>query len=104
MVMSGMDRHMISGTWDGIGFVEVGSLGCGLVTVRLRDAIEIIIQGDEVVIYLLEYLRHRVNHCFLQVKPEYPSLLLAFISYFPHLLSSNHKSTQTCIYHYFRLN
>jgi hypothetical protein len=38
--------------------------------VRLHDAIEIVIQGDEVVIYLLEYLRHIVNHCFLHVKPE----------------------------------
>jgi hypothetical protein len=52
-VMSGMDPHMISETWGGFGldgFVEVGSLGCGSVTVRLRDAINIIIWGDEVVI------------------------------------------------------
>jgi hypothetical protein len=53
-----------------VGFVEVGSLGCGSVTVRLRDVIEIVIQGAEVVIHLLEYLRHIVNHCFLHVKPE----------------------------------
>jgi hypothetical protein len=49
MVMSGMDPHMISGTWDGfwlslwLGCVKVGLLGCGSVMVRLRDAIEIII-------------------------------------------------------------
>jgi hypothetical protein len=48
-VMSGMDPHMISGTWDGLlvksllGCVEVGLLGCGSVMVRLCDAIEVII-------------------------------------------------------------
>jgi hypothetical protein len=47
-VMSGMDPHMISWNlrWDWIGlvgFVEVGSLGCGSITVRLRDAIEFVI-------------------------------------------------------------
>jgi hypothetical protein len=47
-VNSGMDPHMISGTWDGflvkswLGCVEVGLLGCGSVMVRLRDAIEVI--------------------------------------------------------------
>jgi hypothetical protein len=47
MVMSGMDPHMISGTRDGflvmswLGFVEVGLLGYGSFTVRLRDAIEV---------------------------------------------------------------
>jgi hypothetical protein len=51
-VMSGMDPHMISGTWDGfwlslwLGCVEVGLLGCGSVMVRLRDAIKIIIFGE----------------------------------------------------------
>jgi hypothetical protein len=53
-----------------VGFVEVRSLACGSVTVRLHDAIEIVIRGDEVVIYLLEYLRHIVNHTILHVKPE----------------------------------
>jgi hypothetical protein len=48
-VMSDMDPHMISGTRDGFWLslwlhcVEVGLLGCGSVTVRLRDAIEIVI-------------------------------------------------------------
>jgi hypothetical protein len=48
-VMSGMDPHMISGTWGDfwlslwLGCVEVGLLGCGSVAVRLCDAIEIII-------------------------------------------------------------
>jgi hypothetical protein len=48
-VMSGMDPHMISGIWDEfwlspwLGCVKVGLLGCGSVTVRLRDAIEIVI-------------------------------------------------------------
>jgi hypothetical protein len=48
-VMSSMDPHMISGTWDEfwlslqLGCVEVGLLGCGSVTVRLRDAIKIVI-------------------------------------------------------------
>jgi hypothetical protein len=48
MIMSGMDPHMISGTWDGfwlslwLGCVEVGLLGCWLVTMRLRDAIELL--------------------------------------------------------------
>jgi hypothetical protein len=43
-VMSGIDPHMISETWDGfwLGCVEVGLLGCGLVKVRLRDAIEVV--------------------------------------------------------------
>jgi hypothetical protein len=49
MVMSGMDPHMISGTWDGFwlslwfGCVEVGLLGCGSVTVRIHDVIETVI-------------------------------------------------------------
>jgi hypothetical protein len=48
MVMSGMDPHMISENWDGfllsLGWVvsKWVLLGCGLVTVRLRDAIEAI--------------------------------------------------------------
>jgi hypothetical protein len=48
-VMSAMDPHMISETWDGFwlsfwfGHVKVGLLGCGLVTVHLRDAIKIVI-------------------------------------------------------------
>jgi hypothetical protein len=48
-VMSGMDPHMISEIWDGfwlslwLGCVDMGLLGCGLVTVRLGGAIEIII-------------------------------------------------------------
>jgi hypothetical protein len=60
MIMSSMDPHMISGTWDlvwlslGFGLSKWVSLGCALVTVRLRDAIEIIVQGDKVVIYLLD--------------------------------------------------
>jgi hypothetical protein len=73
MVMSGIDPHMITGTWDGfglVGFVEVGLLGYGSVIVRLRDAIEIIIWEDKAITYLLEYLRHIVNHYFLHVKPE----------------------------------
>jgi hypothetical protein len=51
-VMSGMDPHMISGTWDDfwlslqLGCVKVGLLGCGSITVRLRDAIEIAIFGE----------------------------------------------------------
>jgi hypothetical protein len=49
MVMSGMDPHMISETWDGfwLSFGWVVSkwalLGCGSVLVRLRCAIEIVI-------------------------------------------------------------
>jgi hypothetical protein len=49
MVMSGMDPHMISGTWDGLwwslwlGCVEVGLLGCVPVMVRLRDTIKMVI-------------------------------------------------------------
>jgi hypothetical protein len=44
-VMTGMDPHMISGN-PGFGFGLVGLskwilLGCGSVTVRLRDAIEV---------------------------------------------------------------
>jgi hypothetical protein len=47
-VMSSMDRHMISGTWDWFGLVWLvllkwDSLGYGSVTVRLRDAIEFVI-------------------------------------------------------------
>jgi hypothetical protein len=45
-VMSGMDPHMISGNprfgWVGLaGLSKWISLGCGSVTVRLRDAIEV---------------------------------------------------------------
>jgi hypothetical protein len=48
-VMSGMNPHIISGTRDGLqlslglGCVEVGLLGCWSVTVRLHDAIKIVI-------------------------------------------------------------
>jgi hypothetical protein len=46
-VMSGMDPHMISGTWDGFSLIWLVwskwvSLGCGSVMVRLHDAIEIV--------------------------------------------------------------
>jgi hypothetical protein len=45
MVLSGMDPHMISGN-TGFGLVWLACrsgfyLGCGSVTVRLRDAIEV---------------------------------------------------------------
>jgi hypothetical protein len=45
-VMSGMDPHMIRWNlrwvWFGlVGWSKWVSLGCGLVTVRLRDAIEV---------------------------------------------------------------
>jgi hypothetical protein len=43
MVMSGMDPHMISGN-PGFGWVGLSKwilLGCGSVTVRLHDAIEV---------------------------------------------------------------
>jgi hypothetical protein len=49
MIMSGMDPHMISETWDGfwlslgLGCVKVGLLGCWSVTVRLRDVIEVVV-------------------------------------------------------------
>ncbi len=49
IVMSGMDPHMISGNlgWvfvkSWLGCVEVGLLGCGSVTVRLHDAIKVVI-------------------------------------------------------------
>jgi hypothetical protein len=48
-VMSGMNPHMISGTWDGfwpsLGWVVLKwvLLGCGSVPVRLLDAIEVVI-------------------------------------------------------------
>jgi hypothetical protein len=48
-VMSGMNPHMISGTWDGFWLslwlrcVEVDLLGCWSVMVRLHDAIEVVI-------------------------------------------------------------
>jgi hypothetical protein len=48
-VMSSMNPHMISGTWDGFWLslwlrcVEVDLLGCWSVTVRLHDAIEVVI-------------------------------------------------------------
>jgi hypothetical protein len=48
-VMSGMDPHMISESWDrfwlslGLDCVEVGLLDCWSVTVRLRDAIEVVV-------------------------------------------------------------
>jgi hypothetical protein len=57
-VMSDMNPHMISGTWDGfwlclwLGRVEVGLLGCGSVTMRLCDVIEIII-FEEMSCYLI---------------------------------------------------
>jgi hypothetical protein len=49
MVMSGMEPHLISGTWDGfwlslwLGCVEVGLLGCGSIMVILHDVIEVVI-------------------------------------------------------------
>jgi hypothetical protein len=46
MVMSGMDPHLISGNpgFDWVALVGLSKwilLGCGSVTVRLRDAIEV---------------------------------------------------------------
>jgi hypothetical protein len=38
-----MDPHMINGNLRWVWFVWLGLLGCGSVTVRLRDAIEIVI-------------------------------------------------------------
>jgi hypothetical protein len=61
MVMSGMDPHMISGTWDefllSLGWVvsKWVLLGCGSVTVRLRDAIE------------ASFLRRRVRYLFTKL-------------------------------------
>jgi hypothetical protein len=51
MVMRGMEPHMINGTWDeflvtslvGLGSVELGLLGWWSVTVRLHEAIEVVI-------------------------------------------------------------
>jgi hypothetical protein len=44
-VMSGMDPHMISWNlrWVWLVLMKWVSLGCGSVTVRLRDAIEFVI-------------------------------------------------------------
>jgi hypothetical protein len=44
-VMSGMDPHMISWNlrWVWLVLLKWVSLGCGLVTVRFRDAIEFVI-------------------------------------------------------------
>jgi hypothetical protein len=77
-VMSSIDPHMISENlrWVWLGLLKWVSLGCGSVMVSLRDAIRIIISGDEVVIYLLGALRKRVNHCFLQVKPNSQAFLV----------------------------
>jgi hypothetical protein len=56
MVMSGMDPHMFRETWDGfwlrLGWVvsKWVLLGCGSVTVRLGDAIE--------VIFLMRWVRY----------------------------------------------
>jgi hypothetical protein len=47
-IKSGLDPHMISWNLNLVwlrglfGFVEVGSLGCGSVTMRLYDAIEVV--------------------------------------------------------------
>jgi hypothetical protein len=43
-VKNGMDPHMISGIWDGFGFVwsKWVSLGRGSVMARLHDAIEVV--------------------------------------------------------------
>jgi hypothetical protein len=63
-----MDPQMISGTWDGVwlslwlGCVEVGLLGCLLVRVRLRDAIEVVIVEEMSLLSCLpEWLRHRLS-------------------------------------------
>jgi hypothetical protein len=48
MVKSGMDPHMISWNlrWVWLVLSKWVSLGCGLVTVRLRDAIEFVIFAE----------------------------------------------------------
>jgi hypothetical protein len=71
-VMSGMDPHMISGN---LGWFYLLSLcwvvskwilvGCGSVMVRLRDAIEASSLRSRVIADLLDWLRHRLYHCFL---------------------------------------
>jgi hypothetical protein len=48
IVMSDMDPHMISGTWDGllvkywVRLCQSGFLGCWSVAVRLCDVIEVV--------------------------------------------------------------
>jgi hypothetical protein len=48
-VMSGMDPHMIRGTWDGflvkswVGLCRSGLLECWSVTMRLHNAIEVVV-------------------------------------------------------------
>jgi hypothetical protein len=42
----------------------------GSVTVRLRDAIEASSLRNRVITDLLDWLRHRLYHCFLRVKPR----------------------------------
>jgi hypothetical protein len=66
-VMSSMNPHMISGTWDGfwlslwLGCVEVGLLCCGSVAVRLHDAIEVVIVEEMGLLsYLLDGLMHKL--------------------------------------------
>jgi hypothetical protein len=62
MVMSGMNIHMISGNLGWVFLLSLGwvvlkwiLLGCGLVTVRLRDAIE------------ASSLRSRVHYLFARM-------------------------------------
>jgi hypothetical protein len=112
MVISGMDPHMISEIKDlvwlslGLGFVEVGLLGCGSVTVRLCDVIDFVtlrwcgcyLFTRLIKVYVLTTAFYKLNQS-LAILVIQPSCHI-----FLHLLSSNHKSTQTCIYRCFRLS
>jgi hypothetical protein len=116
MVMSGMDPHMISGTWDSFGLVWIGLDWFGLVepsmvsplvksTLRngLCGVIEVPFWKLWSLLRCLEAFGRSVTTACCESKTcSQPALSKPSCHiYFPHLLSSHHKSTQPCL-HYFR--
>jgi hypothetical protein len=56
---------------------------------------------DEFVTFLLEYLRYRDTTTFYESNQSLAFLAISLhVIISPHLRSSNHKSTQTCLHHY----
>jgi hypothetical protein len=116
-VMSGMDPHMISGTCDGFGLVWIGWIGLvwlvesSMVSSLVKSirhnglcgAIEVLFWKLWSSLRCLEAFGRSVTTACCESKPycQPPLFKPSCHIYFPHLLSSHHKSTQPCL-HYFR--
>jgi hypothetical protein len=107
MVMSGMDPHMISRTWDGFcwfdqsGFFRLW-VGHDETPWCDRDRYSRRWGCYPLTRVFKAYSQPLLSACQTRVSPFLINSL--HVIFFPHLLSSNHKSTQAYLYRCFRLN